>query len=189
MPLTDTAIRQAKPKEKDYKLSDGGGLFLLVRSKGGKYWRQKYRFLGKEKLLSHGTYPDLTLAQARHKRDEAKKLLANNIDPGADKKKGKRIAKLNHVNTFKALAVEWHGTQTTVWSSTHAERVLQSLELDIFPFIGDLPINEVSPMELLETIKRVSLGKHLIWPQGFYNVVKMFFVMLCKQDVQHLIPQ
>ena len=106
MPLTDMKIRKAKPRPKPYKMSDGGGLFLLVKPGGGKLWRQKYRFLGKERLLSHGKYPAVTLAQARQKRDEAHAMLAEDRDPGVQKKLDKIAAETLARTTFKLIAEE-----------------------------------------------------------------------------------
>ena len=106
MPLTDVKIRKAKPGPKPYKMSDGGGLFLLVNPRGGKLWRQKYRFLGKEQLLSHGQYPDVTLAQARKKRDEAHAMLAEGRDPGVQKKLDRIAAETLACTTFKLIAEE-----------------------------------------------------------------------------------
>ena len=105
--LTDTSVKSAKPKDKEYKLSDGGGLYLLVKPNGGKYWRLKYYFLDKERLLAFGVYPDVSLKDARLKRDAAKKLLAQNIDPSEAKKEEKRLSILQAANTFESIAREW----------------------------------------------------------------------------------
>jgi integrase len=105
--LTDTSVKSVKPKDKEYKLSDGGGLYLLVKPNGGKYWRLKYYFLDKERLLAFGVYPDVSLKDARLKRDAAKKLLAQNIDPSEAKKEEKRLSILQAANTFEAIAKEW----------------------------------------------------------------------------------
>src|SRR5271155_2971540 len=107
MPLTNIAIRNAKPKEKVYRLKDGEGLFLQVEPNGGQYWRFRYFFAGKEKMLALGTYPEISLDDAREKRRNARKLVANGIDPGAKKKEDKRLAAFNAENTFKSVAQEW----------------------------------------------------------------------------------
>ena len=108
MPLNARQIDTAKPKEKEYKLTDGGGLYLLVKPNGAKYWRLKYRFFGKEKKLSIGVYPDISLADARLKREEARKVIALGGDPGEEKKAEKLAKKASVENTFKAIALEWH---------------------------------------------------------------------------------
>lgn len=136
MKLTDKSCKAAKPKEKPYKLADGGGLYLFVQPDGARYWRLKYYFLGKEKLLALGVYPIVTLAEARVKRDQAKKLLANSQDPSGAKKEEKRLAIRKSKNTFEAVAREWHENQKGKWTPRHAENVMRRLEIDIFPYIS-----------------------------------------------------
>jgi hypothetical protein len=116
MKLTVRQIDTAKPKEKPYKLSDGGGLYLEVTTNGSRYWRLKYRYAGKEKRLAFGVYPEVSLAQAREKRDAAKKLLSAGSDPGEVKKAEKIAQKLNYENTFEAIAREWHQLRADRWS-------------------------------------------------------------------------
>lgn len=106
MTLNARQVETAKPRDKAYKLADGGGLYLMVNTNGSKYWRMKYRFAGKEKKLSFGTYPDISLSEARTKRDEARKVLANDKDPGEDKKATQLAKKLSVTNTFEAIALE-----------------------------------------------------------------------------------
>jgi hypothetical protein len=106
--LTDTKVRTVKPKEKSFKIADGKGLFLVVQPNGSKYWRFRYTFAGKEKLLAIGVYPDVTLADARRKRDEARKLLADSVDPGMAKQLKKRAQRLTAENSFETIAREWH---------------------------------------------------------------------------------
>src|SRR5450759_7943 len=108
VPLSDTQVSKAKSKEKQYKMADGGGLYLLVTPTGGKLWRLKYRFANKEKMLSFGIYPALSLADARHRRDDAKKLLTNGVDPGETKKAQKAAQGDQELNTFEVIAREWH---------------------------------------------------------------------------------
>ena len=108
MPLTDVKVRTAKPQDKPYKLADGGGLYLLVNTNGSRYWRLKYRVMGREKLLSIGVYPDISLAVARQKRDEARNVLAEGNDPSALKKAEKQAKKIVAENTFESIAREWH---------------------------------------------------------------------------------
>ncbi|MDI1226346.1 MAG: Arm DNA-binding domain-containing protein [bacterium] len=138
--LTDAKIRSAKPHDKSYKLSDGHGLYLLVMASGSKYWRLKYRIHGKEKKLSIGVYPDLALVEAREKATQARKLLAEGIDPSFAKKERKRHSLLNAKNTFEAVAREWHENQLSRWTPKHGQNVLHFLSTDIFPFIGERPI-------------------------------------------------
>lgn len=129
MALTDIKVRTAKPTDKQYKLTDGSGMHLLVHPNGSKYWRLQYRYDGKQKMLALGVYPEITLADARARRDEARKLLANGVDPG-DKKKNDKVEQ-SKARTFKEVAIEWHGTNKK-WSEDHAHRVLKSLEDNLF---------------------------------------------------------
>ncbi|MCX9016876.1 tyrosine-type recombinase/integrase [Citrobacter portucalensis] len=155
MKLTVRQIDTAKPKEKPYKLSDGGGLYLEVTTNGSRYWRLKYRYAGKEKRLAFGVYPEVSLAQAREKRDAAKKLLSAGNDPGELKKAEKIAQKLNYENTFEAIAREWHQLRADRWSLRYRDEIIDTFEKDIFPYIGKRPIAEIKPMELLETLRRM----------------------------------
>ena len=154
MPLTDTKIRAAKPADKPYRLSDEKGLYLEITSAGGRYWRMKYRYQGKEKRLAFGVYPDISLAQARAKRDQARALLADGTDPGHAKKEAKREKAKSAANSFEAIAREWHGIQAAGrWTEGHATKTLQGLEKHIFPELGHRPISEITPAELLAVLK------------------------------------
>ncbi|MCO7511744.1 tyrosine-type recombinase/integrase [Serratia fonticola] len=155
MPLTDIKVKTAKPMEKAYKLTDGGGMFLLVKPNGSKYWRLKYRIAGKEKLLSIGVYPDTSLADARKRRDEARKTLASGGDPGEVKKAEKLSQKRSIENTFEAIAREWHHHKADRWSLRYREEIIDTFEKDVFPYIGKRPITEIKPMEVLETLRRM----------------------------------
>ncbi|CFQ98967.1 tyrosine-type recombinase/integrase [Yersinia pseudotuberculosis] len=155
MPLTDIKVKTAKPIDKAYKLTDGGGMYLLVKPNGSKYWRLKYRFVGKEKMLSIGVYPDVSLADARQKRDEARKVLAAGGDPGEVKKADKLAQKLSSENTFEAIAREWHKQKADRWSLRYRDEIIDTFEKDIFPYLGRRPIAEIKPMELLETLRRL----------------------------------
>lgn len=155
MPLTDTTIRNTKPAEKPIKLFDGGGLFLLVTPAGQRYWRLKYRAAGKEKLLALGVYPEVTLATARRKRDEAREKLAAGIDPSEAKKAEKRTVRLNAENSFEAAAREWHAKYAPTWSESHGDRILRRLEVDAFPWIGGKPIADLTPPDVLDALRRV----------------------------------
>lgn len=155
MPLTDVKVRTAKPQDKPYKLADGGGLYLLVNTNGSRYWRLKYRVMGREKLLSIGVYPDISLAVARQKRDEARKVLAEGNDPSAVKKAEKQAKKIAAENTFESIAREWHKAKADRWSLRYRDEIIDTFEKDIFPYIGLRPIAEIKPLELLETLKRM----------------------------------
>lgn len=155
MKLTVRQIDTAKPKEKPYKLSDGGGLYLEVTTNGSRYWRLKYRYAGKEKRLAFGVYPEVSLAEAREKREAAKKLLSAGSDPGELKKAEKIAQKLNYKNTFEAIAREWHQLRADRWSLRYRDEIIDTFEKDIFPYIGKRPIAEIKPMELLETLRRM----------------------------------
>ena len=154
MPLTDLAIRQAKPKSKPYKLADGKGLHLLVNT-AGKYWRFKYRFLSKQKTLALGVYPEVSLTSAREKRDEARKVMGNGGDPGQVKKAQKQQAKLRAENAFEPIAREWIEQQCGRWTPDHTERVLRSLERGVFPDLGPRPVAEINPPELLAVLRQI----------------------------------
>ena len=154
--LTDPKIRQAKPADKPYKLSDGGGLFLLVKPGGSKLWRLKYRFGGKEKLLAIGSYDKgVSLKKARDERDKARKQLVEGIDPGASRKEKKHAEREQIENTFRAIALNWAETYGAHWTESHRARVVTSLEADAFPALGDLPIKEITPPMVLEVIRAV----------------------------------
>lgn len=155
MPLKDVTVRNAKPREKAYKLADEKGLYLFIKPNGSKAWRLKYRFLGKEKTLSIGLYPDVELKDARNARDNARKQLADKIDPGLAKQVSKRSAKLAAEDSFEVIAREWYVKFSTKWSPSHGERILRRLEKDIFPWIGKRPIAEITAPELLSVLRRM----------------------------------
>lgn len=154
VPLSDMKVKTAKAKDKSYKLSDNDGLYLLVTEKGGKWWRFKYRFDGKEKLLSLGTYPEITLADARQRRDEARRQVAQGIDPGAVRKAQKE-ADAEEKETFEVIAREWHARFKTTWTQGHAVTIMSRLERDLFPWIGRRPIAEIKSPELLAVLRRI----------------------------------
>ena len=153
-PLTEIKVRTAKPKEKEYKLFDGGGLYLLITPPGGKLWHFKYRFNEKEKTLTLGAYPEISLIDVRHKRDDARKLLANGFDPGAVRKAQKQ-ANVQETETFEIIAREWHTRFTSTWTKGHAKTIMSRLERDLFPWIGNRPIAEIKAPELLTVLRRV----------------------------------
>ena len=136
--LTDVKVRTAKPAEKPYRLTDAGGLFLWVTPAGGKIWRLRYEVQGKEKLLSLGPYPALSLIDARAKREEAKAKLRDGKDPSVEKKLVRAAGTLAAQNDFKSVAVAWHAKQAPTWTARHAADVLDSLVKYVFPSIGEL---------------------------------------------------
>jgi integrase len=154
MPLSDVKIRNAKAREKFYKLTDSEGLYLHVTEKGSKLWRFRYRYGGKHKLLALGKYPEISLYDARQRRDEARKQLANGIDPGAIRKAQKQ-AKTEETETFEIVAREWHGKFKDSWSKSHAHVTITRLERDIFPWMGKRPISEIEPPEVLAVLQRI----------------------------------
>ena len=159
MALTELEIKKAKPETKAYKLTDGGGLFLLVHTNGGKYWRLRYRVGGKEKLLAIGVYPDVTLSEARERREQARKLLANGADPSAVKQEAKqasnRALQVVCENSFATLAAEFHKVKSPMWTPGHAKQWLGNLEKYALPIIGNRPIAEIEPMELVGIMRTI----------------------------------
>lgn len=153
--LTDVEVRKAKPKEKPYKMADSGGLYLYVAPSGSKLWRMKFVKAGKEKLLSFGAYPDVTLLEARKKRDEARDELREGHDPTV-RKKVKRVAiATDEQNTFEAMAKEWAKANQSRWVKDHYKRVLRCLEIDVFPTLGQVPLRDIKPPHVLEIVRKV----------------------------------
>ncbi|QHP81555.1 DUF4102 domain-containing protein [Pectobacterium odoriferum] len=155
MKLNARQVETAKPKDKPYKMADGGGLYLLVKTNGSRYWRLKYRIDGKEKLLALGVYPDVSLADARAKRDEARKGIAGGIDPLEVKKEQKIEREAQVKNTFQEIALEWHSMKVKKWSAGYASDILEAFNKDVFPFIGQRPIADIKPLELLNVLKKM----------------------------------
>lgn len=162
MALNARQVETSKPKEKEYKLSDERGLYLLVKPNGSRYWRMKYRFGGKEKKLALGVYPDVSLADARGRRDDARKLLAEDIDPAEKKKLNKLTRKISSENTFQALALEWHQHKARSWATSTAEWAMEGLEKDIFPVIGKRPITDILPLEMLDIFRCIEARGALV---------------------------
>ncbi|ENQ4875376.1 integrase arm-type DNA-binding domain-containing protein [Salmonella enterica] len=150
MALTDAKIRAAKPDEKPYKLADSGNMFLLVHPNGSRYWRLRYRFQGKEKTLALGVYPDISLSDAREKRDAARKLIAEGIDPCEQKRANKSLP--DTAQTFEAVTRQWHKSNKK-WSESHSEKVLKSMETHVFPLIGSRDITTLKTPDLLLPVK------------------------------------
>lgn len=157
MKLNNTACKNAKAGEKPQKLFDGGGLYLLVNPNGSKLWRLKYRFAGHEKLMALGSYPLTSLAVAREARDAAKKLLEQNppIDPMAHKEAARTQAYQTANNSFEAIALEWHENHKERWSKGYSQKIKRCLEMNLFPEIGNKPISQITPPQLLECLRKV----------------------------------
>ncbi len=155
MTLTDTRIRTAKPRATAYKLSDGGGMYLLVTPDGARYWRMDYRFAGKRRTLALGVYPVVTLSSARTQREQARLLLAQGADPSAAKQRTKRLIKLAGENTFEAVAREWLANQRNRLSQRYCGLLLARLDADIFSQIGSRPIADINALDLLDALRRV----------------------------------
>jgi hypothetical protein len=158
MPLTDTAVRNAKPSGKPFKLYDERGLYLEVSPTGGKWWRLKYRFDGKEKRLSLGVYPDVKLKDARDRRDVARKLLADGIDPSENRKAQKSARADRASNSFEVVTREWYAKYSPTWATDHGKRIIRRFERDIFPWIGGQAIAEITAPELLTVVRRIRTG-------------------------------
>lgn len=158
--LTDTAVRQAKPRDKPYKISDSAGLYLLVRATG-KYWRMDYRFAGKRKTLALGVYPAVSLSEARKKRDEAKEHLAKDTDPSLIKAIKKQAVHHAAENTFQVIALEWHAKNNHTWAASTAHNIKRYLEKDIFPWLGNRDIKDIGAPDLLAVLRKIeSRGAH-----------------------------
>lgn len=155
IPLSDVKVRNAKSQEKDYKLTDGGGLYLLVSKTGGKLWRLKYRFGGMEKLLALGSYPIVSISEARQRRKNAKKLMDKGIDPSINRKAEKAARSEAVTNSFEKIAREWHGHKQGEWSTEHASTILTRLGKDIFPWIGNTPLNDITAKDIKGVLDRV----------------------------------
>lgn len=159
MALTELEVKKAKSSEKQHKLSDGGGLFLLVHPNGGKYWRLAYRFAGKQKNLALGVYPDVSLSDARERREQARRLLANDADPSAVKKETKRAVQATITNSFATLANEFHKMKVPMWTEGHAKQWIGNMERYAFPVIGDRQIDKIEPMDVIGILRDMEKSK------------------------------
>ncbi len=155
MALTDLAIKGAKPKEKSYKLSDSGGLYIEISPNGGKWWRYKYRFNGKESRLSLGTYPDIGLKEARERHAVERKKLANGVNPSVSRKAEKNERAAENINSFEVVAREWWQSHMKNKAETHKDKVIRRFELYLFPWIGNQPIADISAPQMLQAVKRI----------------------------------
>ncbi len=154
VPLSDTKIRTTKPTDKPIKLFDGGGLFLLVTPTGGKLWNLKYRISGKETRIALGAYPDVSLAEARQRRDQAKTLLANGVNP-SETKKAQKSAQTQEQDTFEVIAREWHAKYAPTWADSHADKIIRRLELFVFPWLGKKPIRSITAPDILSLLRKL----------------------------------
>ena len=155
MPLNDMQIRRAKPEVKSYTLGDTLGLSLLIEPNGSKSWRFRYRFAGKPKMISLGVYPMVSLAEARAKRDEARKLVSEGKNPSEVRREQKLALKEGGENTFEALAREWHGVKSARWSKGYASDIMEAFKNDIFPYVGTRTVGEIKPLELLNVLRKI----------------------------------
>ena len=155
MPLSDIKIRNAKPAEKPVRLFDERGLYLEVSPAGGKWWRLKYRFAGKEKRLSLGVYPDVSLKDARDSREECRKMLASGVDPSENRKARKSASSDRASNSFEVVTREWFAKFSSGWAASHSGRILEFFERDVFPWLGDRAISDVTAKDLLGVIRRI----------------------------------
>ncbi|ENZ7793918.1 TPA: tyrosine-type recombinase/integrase [Klebsiella pneumoniae] len=155
MPLNDMQIRRAKPEAKAYTLGDGQGLSLLIEPNGSKSWRFRYRYAGKPKMISLGVYPTITLADARSRRDDARKLVAEGKNPSEVRKEQKIAWQTESESAFKKIATEWHQMKSAKWSAGYASDIMEAFQNDIFPYVGTRPIGEIKPLELLNVLRKI----------------------------------
>jgi integrase len=153
--LSDVQCKQAKPRDKAYKLSDGGGLVLLVNPDGSRYWRWHYRYAGKQKTMALGTYPDVGLKAVRLKHREGREVLGQGKDPMGERKKAKLVSRLATETTFEGVGREWFEREKGTWVASHADRVFRRLEKDVFPWLGTRPIHDVLPQEILAVLRKI----------------------------------
>jgi len=155
MPLTAVAVKQAKAESKTKRLYDELGLYLELSPKGGKWWRFKYRYGGKEKRISLGTFPDVSLAMARQRRDEARRFLADKVDPSQQRKRSKSKSTLAAADTFRAVSEQWVVRKSESWSAIHLKNVTSKLQRDILPWLGNMPVSDIVPSDVLAVVRRV----------------------------------
>ncbi|MEW8989403.1 MAG: integrase arm-type DNA-binding domain-containing protein [Klebsiella aerogenes] len=155
MPLNDMQIRRAKPEDKPYTLGDGQGLSLLIEPNGSKSWRFRYRFAGKPKMISLGVYPTITLADARSRRDDARKLVAEGKNPSEVRKEQKIALQTESESAFEKIATEWHQMKSAKWSAGYASDIMEAFQNDIFPYVGTRPVGEIKPLELLNVLRKI----------------------------------
>lgn len=175
--LSDVKVRKAAPSDREYKLADERGLYLLVRPNGARLWRMKYRIAGREKKLAFGAYPEVSLAEARDRRDEARKLIRSGIDPAAEKKRAAQAEERAEVHTFESVAREWHELQKGRWVPVHAEDVIRSLERDVFPVLGARPIDAIEAHDVLAMLRGVEARGSIETAKRIRQRVSAVFVL------------
>ena len=188
MAVTDIQAKAAKPKDKPYKLADEKGLYLYVAPTGLRSWRMKYRFLGKEKVLTFGPYPEVKLGAAREKRDAARAILRDGRDPGMAKKIAAAAGAADAENTFETVATAWHELHESKWSPTHAHDVIDSLRRDVFPALGGIPINLITPGIVLETLRVIEQRPAIETARRVRQRMSSVFVYAIASGIGHSDP-
>ena len=173
--LTELACKNSKSKEKSYKKFDGGGLFLLIKPNGRKYWHLKYRIAGREKLLALGVYPEVSLSEAREKKEISKKKIKEGIDPIQEKRQSKNQLKRKHDNTFEKVALEWLEKWSHGRTGREAEIRLSRLKRHIFSNLGDIPIQDITTDQLIATIKKIEDKGTLAEAKKTRGIVNLIF--------------
>jgi Arm domain-containing DNA-binding protein/integrase-like protein len=186
MPVTHAEIVNAKPREKPYRLFDGRGLYLEVAPSGGRWWRFKYRFKGKEKRLSLGVYPEVSIKAARDRLDKARRKLASGIDPADERRStGATPAGTAPSNTFEAIAREWFAKHSPAWAPGHGDKIIRRLETNIFPWLKQDSIRDIKPLELLTVIQRIEQrGRNETAHRALQNCSRGYSGMPSRLDVQ-----
>lgn len=175
MPLTLAKLHDAKPRAKPYKLADGLGLYVLVTPTGSRLWRFKYRHDGRERLLAFGAFPEVTITEARARRDDARKQLRDGIDPGAQRRAAQAVAEPVAGASVEALAREWHAKQRAAWTEGHANTTMRRLELYVFPTLGKRPVREIHPREVLDALLRIEARGHVETAHRVRGIVRDVF--------------
>lgn len=186
--LTDTAIKRATPGERDYKMADSGGLFLLVTAAGGKLWRWKYRFDGKEKKMAFGQYPDVPLVVARSLHAEARRLLASGVNPMEQRRAEKATAKGRNELPFRQVAAQWHDHWKAANSAHHVKATWSRLETNVFPLLGSRPITEIKPSEVVAVLKSIQVQGKLDIAKRALETMKQIFRYAIAHDLAEQNP-
>jgi len=187
VPLTAAEVRNARADpDRSYKLADGGGLYLFVTSKGAKSWRCKYRFGGKEKLLTFGLYPEVSLAEARERRDEARRMLRLNRDPVVESERERQAAIAAAGATFETVALAWHEDEKARWSPRHAIVVLRALRRDVFPDLGKLPVADIKGPAILRTLRKIEARGSIETAKRVLGYISCVFI---RAKAEHLVTE
>lgn len=187
MALTNLEIKRAQPKEKAYSLSDGLGLALLIEPNGSKGWRFRYRFDNKARLMSFGSYPLVSLSEAREMRDKSRKLVISGVDPMAERRTQKALREQAKAMTFEVVSREWHRSKADRWTLGYRDEIIKTFEQDVFPFIGQRPMGDITPQELLQVLKRIEQRGALEKTRKYASAVVKFFVMPLSRVVPNTI--